>query len=324
MVIEILQAGTGDSIWVSHNKKNIVIDGGKSTAAIRARYDKMPQDEIIDLLVVTHIDSDHIAGIIALVKHMKENGETHRLKQVWFNFPKNEETDEYSVGEGNELTSFLLEIDGLCWNNNTSELLGSTIEVGEIRLHVLAPDHDVANEYKPKEPDELGVRLDDWHNDLRTLIDNVDDDDDDDIDEGGPNSQSIIILAECEGKKLLLPGDSTPEELCDALLYYNKINGGPLELDFMKLPHHGSTRNVTKNILDEVTCSNFIISTKKNEKYYFPNKETIAKLIRYRERADKAINVYFNYQESLDVLGITAEELTENNINLNVCNEFNF
>lgn len=267
MVIEILQAGTGDSIWVSHNKKNIVIDGGKSTAAIRARYDKMPQDEIIDLLVVTHIDSDHIAGIIALVKHMKENGETHRLKQVWFNFPKNEETDEYSVGEGNELTSFLLEIDGLCWNNNTSELLGSTIEVGEIRLHVLAPDHDVANEYKPKEPDELGVRLDDWHNDLRTLIDNVDDDD---IDEGGPNSQSIIILAECKGKKLLLPGDSTPEELCDALQYYNKINGAPLELDFMKLPHHGSTRNVTKNIFDEVTCSNFIISTKKNEKYYFP------------------------------------------------------
>ena len=54
MVIEILQAGTGDSIWVSHNKKNIVIDGGKSTAAIRAKYSKMPQDEIIDLLVVTH------------------------------------------------------------------------------------------------------------------------------------------------------------------------------------------------------------------------------------------------------------------------------
>ena len=321
MVIEILQAGTGDSIWVSHNKKNIVIDGGKSTAAIRARYDKMPQDEIIDLLVVTHIDSDHIAGIIALVKHMKENGETHRLKQVWFNFPKNEETDEYSVGEGNELTSFLLEIDGLCWNNNTSELLGSTIEVGEIRLHVLAPDHDVANEYKPKEPDELGVRLDDWHNDLRTLIDNVDDDD---IDEGGPNSQSIIILIECEGKKLLLPGDSTPKELCDALQYYNKTNGIHLELDLMKLPHHGSTRNITKNIFDEIACSNFIISTKKNEKYYFPNKETIAKLIRYRERAEKAINVYFNYQESLNVLGITAEELTAYNINLNMCNEINF
>lgn len=321
MLIEILQAGTGDSIWVSHNKKNIVIDGGKSITAIRTRYDQMPQDEIIDLLVVTHIDSDHIAGIIALVKRMKENGEAHRLKQIWFNFPKKEETDEYSVDEGNELTSLLLEIDGLCWNNNTSELLGSTIEVGDIKLHVLAPDHDVADEYKPKEPDELGVCSDDWHIDLRTLIDNVDDDD---IDEGGSNSQSIIILVECEGKKLLLPGDSTPKELCNALQYYNKTNGTPLELDLMKLPHHGSTRNVTKNILAEITCSNFIISTKKNKKYYFPNKETIAKLIRYRESEDKAINVYFNYKESLDVLGITTDELTENNINLRVCNEFNF
>lgn len=319
--MEILQAGTGDSIWISHNKKNIVIDGGKSTIAIRERYDSMLPDEIIDLLVVSHIDSDHIAGVIALVKHMKEKGETYRLKQVWFNFPKKEDANEYSVGEGNELTSLLLEIDGLHWNNNTSELLGSIIEIGAIKIHVLSPNHDVADEYKPKDPDELGVRSDDWYVSLRTLIDNVDDDD---LDEGGPNSQSIIILAECEDKKLLLPGDSTPEELCDALQYYNKINGGPLELNFMKLPHHGSTRNITKNILDEVICSNFIISTKKNKKYYFPNKETIAKLVRYRKSEDKTINIYFNYQESLDVLGITAEELKENNIYLNVCNEFNF
>ena len=111
-------------------------------------------------------------------------------------------------------------------------------------------------------------------------------------------------------------------ELYDALQNYNKTNGAPLELDFMKLPHHGSTRNITKRVLDEVICSNFVISTKKNKKYFFPNKETIAKLIRYRESADKAINVYFNYQESLDILGITADELTEYNINLNVCNEF--
>ena len=45
MRIEILQAGTGDSIWISYNKKNVVIDGGKLTSAIRARYDQMPQDE---------------------------------------------------------------------------------------------------------------------------------------------------------------------------------------------------------------------------------------------------------------------------------------
>lgn len=319
MRIEILQAGTGDSIWISHNKKNIVIDGGKSTTGIRTRYDQMPQDEIIDLLVVTHIDSDHIAGVISLVKHMKENGETHRLKQVWFNFPKKEGTNEYSVDEGNELTSLLLEIDGLCWNNNTSYLLGSTIEVGDIKLQVLAPDHDVADEYKPKAPEEMRAENADWHVDLKTLIDYVDDDD---LDEGGPNSQSIVILVECDGKKLLFPGDCTPKELNNALHNYNSTKGAPLILSLMKLPHHGSTRNVTKSILDEMICSNFVISTQKNKRYCFPNKETIAKLISYRKRKDEIVNVFFNYQEALDVLGITEKEKADNNINLTVCYEF--
>lgn len=122
--------------------------------------------------------------------------------------------------------------------------------------------------------------------------------------------------------KLLLPDDSTPKGLYDTLLYYNSTDGTPLKLDFMKPPRHGGTRNVTKNILDAVTCSDFIISTEKDKEYCFPNKETIARLLRYKKCADEAINVYFNYQDSLDVLGIAADELTGNNVSLNVCNEF--
>ncbi|MBR4924294.1 MAG: MBL fold metallo-hydrolase [Prevotella sp.] len=320
MRIEILQAGTGDCIWINHNKKNIVIDGGKSKTAIKARYAQMPQDEELDLLVVTHIDSDHIAGGIALVEMMKEKGETARLKQVWFNYPKKPESDEYSVPEGNELSSLLCSIDGLYWINNTSELIGGPIEIGGVKLHLLAPNHDVADEYKPKEPDELGVENADWGVNLQSLIDNVDDDN---LDEGGPNSQSIVILAECEGKKVLLPGDCTPHELSNALCNYNSINGPLLKLDLIKLPHHGSTRNITKAIATQIDCADFVISTKLNKKYLFPNKETIAKLICYRTQKDRAINVYFNYQDALDVLGITEKEKADNNIKLTVCREFN-
>jgi beta-lactamase superfamily II metal-dependent hydrolase len=320
MRIEFLQAGTGDCIWISHNKKNIVIDGGKSTTAIKARYAQMPLEENIDLLVVTHIDSDHIAGVIALVEMMKEKGETARLKQVWFNFPEKPASDEYSVPEGNELSSSICEIEGLKWVNNTSGLIGQNIEIGDIKLHVLAPDHDVADEYKPKAPDELGVENADWGVNLQTLMEHADDDN---LDDGGPNSQSIVIVAEHDGKKVLLPGDCTPEELFNALHNYNSINGSPLKLDLMKLPHHGSTRNITKNIATEIECTDFLISTKLNKKYLFPNKETIAKLICYRTQKNRAINVYFNYQEALDVLGITKEEQADNNINLTVCREFN-
>ena len=319
MRVEILQAGTGDSIWLSHNKKNVVIDGGKSSSAILERYSQLPPDESIDLLVITHIDSDHIAGVIGLIEAMKINGDLNRLKQVWFNFPKNEETDEYSVPEGNELSSLLCHIEGLNWCNNTSRLLGTPTYIGGIKLNVMAPDHDVAEEYKPEEPEELSVKNADWDIELKTLIENVDDDD---IDEGGPNSQSIVILVECGGKSVLLPGDCTPKELYNAIRSYSSISGTPLLLDFVKLPHHGSLRNITKELFSVIDCSNFIVSTNVNRKYCFPHKEAIAKLISYRNKAEKTLNVFFNYQEALDILSLTEEEQAEYNIKLTNSNDF--
>ena len=318
MRIEFLQAGTGDCIWISHNNKNIVIDGGKTKSAIKVRYDQMPQDEKIDLLVVTHIDSDHIAGAIALVEYMKEKNELGRLNEVWFNYPKIAQTDEYSVDEGNTLSSLLVDIEGLKWNNNTSELIGTVVEIGDVKLHVLAPDYDVADEYKPVAPKEMGAEDSDWNVDLNTLINNVDDDN---LDTGGPNSQSIVILVECYEKKVLLSGDCTSNELHNALHRY--IYGTPLKLDLMKMPHHGSVRNITKSILDEIDCSNFMITTKKNLNYYFPNKEAIAKLIRYRSSQNGIINVNFNYQDALDILGINNKEQVDNKIKLTVCCDFN-
>ncbi len=320
MRIEFLQAGTGDSIWISHNKKNIVIDGGKTTSAIIARYDQMAKDENIDLLVVTHIDTDHIAGIIALMDHIKIHGQTGRLKQVWFNYPKKEDDGEYSVNEGNQLSGMLCKIEGLNWCNNTSELIGKVTAIGDLRLHVLAPDHDVADEYKPKEADELGARNADWNVDLEALIDHMNDDD---IDEGGPNSQSIVILLECNDKRALLPGDCTPKELYEALRAYKRRNEQPLSLELMKLPHHGSLRNITKEIMEEVVCSEFVISTNVNKRYCFPHKETIAKLVYYRNKSEEQVNVHFNYQESVEVLGVTDAERRKYNINLDNCREFN-
>lgn len=319
MRVEILKAGTGDSIWLSHNKRNVVIDGGKIASAILERYSQLPPDENIDLLVITHIDSDHIAGVIGLIETMKMNGDLNRLKQVWFNFPKKEETDEYSVSEGNKLSSLLCRIEGLNWCNNTSELLGIPTYIGDIKLNVIAPIYDVAEEYMSKKPEELSYVNADWDDDLKILIENVDDDD---LDESGPNSQSIVILVECDGKRVLFPGDCTPKELCCAIQSYNKVTESLLKLDLMKLPHHGSFRNITKRLLSEIACSNFIVSTNVNMKYFYPHKETIAKLISYRTKAEETVNVFFNYQEALNVLNLTEEEQAENNIKLSVSHEF--
>ena len=75
-------------------------------------------------------------------------------------------------------------------------------------------------------------------------------------------------------------------------------------------------------MVSEIECSDFVISTNVNKKYSFPNKWTIAKLICYRRNAEETINVYFNYQETFDVLGITEEEQLKYNIKLDCCREF--
>jgi glyoxylase-like metal-dependent hydrolase (beta-lactamase superfamily II) len=83
MYIKLLQAENGDAIHLrvrdkTYKYRNILIDGGKSTAYIFLNSQKKPEDgvlkqfieqirtqgEHIDLLILTHVDDDHIGGIL--------------------------------------------------------------------------------------------------------------------------------------------------------------------------------------------------------------------------------------------------------------------
>ena len=71
--IEMLPARHGDCLWieyaegVSDRTRRILVDGGPGFAygALRARIEQLPLAEReFELVVVTHIDADHIEGII--------------------------------------------------------------------------------------------------------------------------------------------------------------------------------------------------------------------------------------------------------------------
>lgn len=93
--IEMFPAKVGDSFLISifedNNKVNILIDGGfieTYTDFIKPRLEKMNKiGEKIDLLVVTHIDKDHIEGIIELFKDNSDNEISNIIKinEVWHN-----------------------------------------------------------------------------------------------------------------------------------------------------------------------------------------------------------------------------------------------
>ena len=72
--IEMLPAAHGDCLWIEYGSGStvhrILIDGGPAHAypALRERILHLPADERrFDLLVITHIDADHIEGIIRLL-----------------------------------------------------------------------------------------------------------------------------------------------------------------------------------------------------------------------------------------------------------------
>jgi hypothetical protein len=65
---------------------------------------------------------------------------------------------------------------------------------------------------------------------------------------------SIAILAEYGGKRMLLPGDARGEDVLAGLKAAKLLDNSPLHLDILKLPHHGSDRNVATEVLERGTA----------------------------------------------------------------------
>ncbi|UXE67956.1 MAG: MBL fold metallo-hydrolase [Chryseotalea sp. WA131a] len=72
MKLKIFQSDKGDCLLLSHGSTNILVDGGLSSsynAHVAPYLNKMRNGgEKIDLLCVSHIDEDHIQGILKLIE----------------------------------------------------------------------------------------------------------------------------------------------------------------------------------------------------------------------------------------------------------------
>ena len=63
------------------------------------------------------------------------------------------------------------------------------------------------------------------------------------------NLSSIMFLMEFEEKKILFTGDGVGRDVLDILSEKKMLNSeGRLHVDILKVPHHGSERNVSRAI----------------------------------------------------------------------------
>jgi beta-lactamase superfamily II metal-dependent hydrolase len=247
MLVKFLKAGTGDSIVINHKEYNIVIDGGSDSKQLLQEVDRIfDRKQIIDLLVITHHDDDHIRGIIELLQHVKEgmyNSERNFISKVIFNSPRlilkkvsEEESKFLSYRQAYEVELLLNEIN-TSWIKYTED--SEPIRFEDLIIEVLSPNKEDLKVYAL----QSGAYLSsddkcDWNSPMIKLEKNIDD-----IcrDNSVSNKSSVVLKVNWKDKSILLTGDVTPDRLeviMDKL--YEKNGQKPVRFELVKLPHHGS------------------------------------------------------------------------------------
>lgn len=327
MEIKFLKAGTGDSILVHNKGFNIIIDGGDDSKYLLAEVDKIyHKDEFIDLLIITHHDEDHIKGILDLLNHINENNynKSEFIKKVVFNSPRkvldkipSNKENKLSYKQAYDVEELLIKLNTE-WSTYTEN--DDSLKFDDLEISFLSPTKEDLKEYSTKKGAYLtGDFKCDWEAPMTKLDKYIDDSS---LDNSIANRSSVVIKLQSENKNALLTGDVTPERL---KYIVNKLSAknanNPVPFDIVKLPHHGSYRSITKEIIEKIKCNNFVLSTN-SKKHFLPNKRTLLKILKYSDRTDRQpINFIFNYAEALHNLEITNKDKKDYNFILTPNNE---
>lgn len=303
--IEMLAAGHGDCLWIEYgdpdHPRRFLIDGGARGTYKRSLLPKLralPEVERdFELLVVTHIDADHIAGVLDLLTD-EEVG--FSAKDVWFNgyrhLPDEAPTTLGPV-QGELLTGLLVKPDAR-WNGafgGDSVVIPTDGDLPRIELDgglvitLLSPTPDKLAELKPKWEKEVrkaglepgrAAQQEESPEGFRLLgmpdIDALANEPFSE-DTSEANGSSIAFLAEFEDHRVLLAGDAHADLLRSSIRRLG--HDGQLAIDAFKLPHHGSKSNVSLKLLRALDCQAYLFST--NGAYFkHPSPEAVARVIR--------------------------------------------
>lgn len=319
MIIEPLKAEHGDAIAIrivnEANRKIIVVDGGpiKCAERIADYYDTLGY---IDLLILTHYDEDHIGGLLEYIgRHTRDKSEL--IGEIWVNgarviyFDKDENVSSYDnaytlascidrMKDKAIIKSFVHDItnsmddvnrDGFVISILTPTL--SCLEKLETDFQRYVDEHGLADDPDTDEQVSYGRTLKDSQKSLETLAD----------EKHNPtttfmNKTSISFILYTEGKSIMMLGDADIKDVVKKLKDMGYSMENPIHLDLVKLSHHGSKGNISKDFLDIIDCNNFLFTTNGGTGgAYHPDRKTIALIKENQDKksSEKKTTLRFNY-----------------------------
>jgi metallo-beta-lactamase superfamily protein len=308
--IQMLPARQGDALLVEYGPadapRRILLDGGTpgTKTDLRARLLELgPPPLTFELLVITHVDGDHIGGVLEM---LEDDPAIAAFGDVWFNawrhLPGNE-NDFFGPVQGERLTGWL-DANGAAWNAGFGNAAAAVAEAGALPEFDLADDMHVT--VVTPGPGELAELRPVWEAEVRAagLEPGVPFDEIFEVpfsavpfagvptraeveamaatafesDDSEANGASISLLLEHDGRSALLTGDAHSDPLVRGVTRLLEARGiDRLEVDVFKLPHHGSQRNVSVELLELVHARSYLFSTN-GSSFGHPDPEAVARV----------------------------------------------
>jgi beta-lactamase superfamily II metal-dependent hydrolase len=113
-----------------------------------------------------------------------------------------------------------------------------------------------------------------------------------------PNLASLTLLVEDGTTSVLLTGDARGDQIVDGLKAAGRLNGGTIEVDVLKVPHHGSENNIDSDFVEAVLARDYVFCG--NGFSNNPNIDVIGMMFRRRLAASpKAFRFLFNSSKAV-------------------------
>jgi len=113
-----------------------------------------------------------------------------------------------------------------------------------------------------------------------------------DEDNAEANGSSIAFVLEFAGKRVLCGADAYPSRLRASL--DAAYGAGPHRFDLVKVPHHGSENNVSRELIKSLSCPRYLFSTS-GAKFQHPSRAAVARVIKYGGKPQ----LIFNYRNEI-------------------------
>jgi beta-lactamase superfamily II metal-dependent hydrolase len=302
----------------------ILIDGGPSTT-----YERHLRGELqaiaasggsLELAILSHVDKDHVTGLLDLTAELRQqraDGEEGivAINTLWHN------AFEDTIGSGNDIEVRLQEAisaagaasQALTSTGMATQGIGEGRQLRRDALLLQIPINpefggaSISVEDAPPsiQMDNLTLRVvgptqknlqelrDEWQEWLDTHADDIVSGDPllaAMADRSTPNLSSIMLLAEADGKTLLLTGDGRGDHLLEGLEQAGLLDAeGKLHVDVFKVPHHGSDRNATRRFFETVTANQYVISA--NGRHNNPDLATLIWIVEAAKEQQRTVEI---------------------------------